>query len=460
MHPLIPAVRKTLQKYDMVQPGERVVVAVSGGPDSVALLHALWAIRLDFHFSVVVAHLDHGLRPEGEKEALWVGKMAGKLGIPFHRGKVDVRSFQKEKALTLQEAARELRYSFLRELAGKCRAAKIALGHTADDQAESLVIRLLRGSGTRGLSGIPPLRDGIYIRPLIETWRKEVEEYLKDQEIAYLTDPSNQCLHYLRNRVRHELLPLLQQYNPRIRQILVQMADLFRAEEDFWKKLLEEIFPAVVRSQKKDALNLDIPCLVSQPLPVRLRCLRRAVETVQGHLRRVSLSHIWAIEGLLGGTEPNKTLKLPQGLTVTRAYNVLNLTRSQEEASPFEYLVPGPGYVEIPEIGRSMRFEVQGRKRKVLFEDSPNVALLDFDALAFPLTIRTFRPGDRFQPLGMEGEKKVKDLFMDRKIPTLCRKRVPILFQGERILWVTGIRIDHRARLKPETQKILRAELI
>ncbi len=460
MHPLILAVRKTLQKYDMVQPGDRVVVAVSGGADSVALLHALWAIRLDSHFSVVVAHLDHGLRPEGEKEALWVGKVARKLGIPFHRGKVDVRSFQKEKALTLQEAARELRYSFLGGVAGKCGANKIALGHTADDQAESLIIRLLRGSGTRGLSGIPPMRDGIYIRPLIETWRKEIEDYLKDQRIAYLTDPSNQCLQYLRNRIRHELLPLLQQYNPRIRQILVQMADLFRAEEDFWKKHLEEKFPAVVRSRKKDALSLDIPCLVSQPLPVRLRCLRRAVETVQGHLRRVSLSHIWAIQGLLGATEPNKILRLPQGLIVTRAYNVLNLTRCQEEDAPFEYSVPGPGYVEIPEIGRSMRFEVQSRKRKVLFEDSPNVALLDFDALDFPLTIRTFRPGDRFQPLGMEGEKKVKDLFMDRKIPTLYRKRVPILFQGERILWVTGIRIDHRARLKPETQRILRAELI
>jgi tRNA(Ile)-lysidine synthase len=460
MHPLILAVRKTLQKYDMVQPGDRVVVAVSGGADSVALLHALWAIRMDFHLSLVVAHLNHGLRPEGEREALWVGRMAGKLGIPFHRGKVDVRSFQKEKALTLQEAARELRYSFLQEVARKSRAVKIALGHTADDQAESLIIRLLRGSGTRGLSGIPPIRDGTYIRPLIETWREEIEDYLRSQKTAYLTDPSNQSLLYLRNRVRHELLPLLQQYNPRIRQILVQMADLFRAEEEFWKKHLEEKFPAVVRSRRKDALSLDIPCLVAQPLPVRLRCLRHAVETVQGHLRRVSLSHVWAIQGLLGGTEPNKTLRLPQGLTVTRAYNVLNLTRSQEEAVPFEYSVPGPGYVEIPEIGRGMRFEVQSRKRKVLFEESPNVALLDFDALDFPLTLRTFRPGDRFQPLGMEGEKKVKDLFMDRKIPTLHRKRVPLLFQGERLLWVTGIRIDHRARLKPETLRILRAELI
>ncbi|NWF53978.1 MAG: tRNA lysidine(34) synthetase TilS [Syntrophaceae bacterium] len=460
MRPLILAVRKTLEKYDMVQPGDRVVVAVSGGADSVALLHALWEIRNDYHLSLIVAHLDHGLRPEGEKETLWVGKMAGKLGIPFHRDRVDVRSFQKERSLTLQEAARELRYSFLQGVLRKTRAGKIALGHTADDQAESLIIRFLRGSGTRGLSGIPPVREGIYIRPLIETWREEVEDYLGARKIAYLTDPSNQSLQYLRNRVRHELIPLLQQYNPRIRQNLVQMADLFRAEEEFWTKHLEEKFPGIVRSRRKGTLSLDIPSLVRQPIPVRLRCLRRAVETVQGNLRRVSLSHIWAIQALTEGPEPNKTLRLPQGLAVTRAYNVLNLTLSQEQGAPFEYSVPGPGYVEIPEIGRGMRFEVQSRKRKVLFEESPNVALLDFDDLDFPLTIRTVCPGDRFQPLGMEGEKKVKDLFMDCKIPALHRKRVPLLFQGERLLWVTGIRIDHRARLKPETRRILRVELI
>ena len=457
---MILAVRKTVRKYDMLQPGERVVVAVSGGADSVALLHALWAIRVDFHLSLVVAHINHGLRPEGERESLWVGRMAGKFGIPFQSKKVDVRSFRKEKALTLQEAARELRYSFLQEVARKCGAAKIAWGHTADDQAESLIIRLLRGSGTRGLSGIPPIRDGIHIRPLIEAWREEIEDFLGSQKISYLTDPSNQSFLYLRNRVRHELLPLLQRYNPRIRRILVQMADLFRAEEEFWRKHVDEKFPTVVRSRRKNGLSLDIPRLNAQPLPVRFRCLRSALQMVQGDLRRLSLSHIWAIQGLLDGTEPNKTLNLPQGLTVTRAYNVLNLTRSREETTPFEYSVPGPGCVEILEIGRSMRFEVQSRKRKVRFEEFPNVALLDFDDLDFPLTIRTFRPGDRFQPLGMEGEKKVKDLFIDCKIPALYRKRVPILFRGDRLLWIAGIRIDHRARLKPETRNILRAELI
>jgi tRNA(Ile)-lysidine synthase len=298
------------------------------------------------------------------------------------------------------------------------------------------------------------------IRPLIDAWREEVESFLGEKRVSFLQDPSNRSDQYLRNRVRHELLPLLQQYNPRIRQVLVQMADLFRAEEEFWQKHLEEKFPDLVRSRRKDSLTLDIPCLAAQPFPLRLRFFRQAIERVQGHLRRVSLPHILAVESLLESPEPNKTLKLPQGLTVTKAYHALHFSRSTEEILPFEHAVPGPGYVEISEIGREMRFELQPRRRKVRFEDSPSVALLDFDDLEFPLTIRSFRPGDRFQPLGMEGEKKVKDLFIDCKLPARQRKQTPLLCGGDRLLWVVGLRIDHRARLKPETQRVLRVELL
>lgn len=460
MHLLISRLKKTIGKYGMLQPGERVVVGVSGGADSMALLHALWETRGDFHLSLVVAHLDHSFRPQGEREANFVRKAAGKLGIPFFHRKADVRAWQQEKGLSTQEAAREVRYAFLQETARANKASKIALGHTADDQAEAVVMRMLRGSGTRGLSGIPPVRGGIFIRPLIEVWRPQVESFLKEKRVAFLQDPSNQSDQYLRNRVRNELLPLLRGYNPRIRQTLVQMADLFRAEEAFWQEHVEEKFPQVVRNRKKDGLTLDIPSLAAQGLAVRLRCYRLAIEKVQGHLRRVGLPHILAIENLLAGQEPNKILKLPQGLSVTKAYHALNFSRSEEQTVPFEHPVPGPGYVEIQEIGRGMHFEFQTRNRKISLENSPNVALLNFDNLNFPLTIRSFRPGDRFQPLGMEGEKKVKDLFIDCKIPVFQRKQIPLLCQGDRLLWVAGIRIDHRVRLKPKTQKVLRVEVL
>lgn len=460
MHPFVLSVKKTIAKYEMLQPGERVVAAVSGGADSMALLHALWEMRRDFCLHLVVAHLDHGLRPEAAQEKSFVRKAAAELGVPFISRKADVRQKQHDERLALQEAAREVRYAFLQEAAKAERATKIALGHTADDQAESIMMRLLRGSGTRGLAGIPPVRGGIFIRPLIEVWREEVESFLEERKVAYLADPSNRSPHFLRNRVRHELLPILQQYNPRFRQTLVQMADLFRLEENFWQGMVEEKFPALVRARKKDSLTLDIPSLAAQPLPLRLRSFRHAIEKLLGNLRRVSLPHILLMDNLLQNPEPNKSLQLPQGLCVAKAYQALTLTRSREEAVPFEHVVPGPGYVEIPEIGRAMRFQVEERRPRVRFENSSGIALLDYDTIAFPLTLRSPRPGDRLQPLGMEGEKKVKDLFIDCKIPAAQRKRIPLLFKEDRLLWVAGVRLDHRARLKPETQRVLRVELL
>ncbi|MCX5906677.1 MAG: tRNA lysidine(34) synthetase TilS, partial [Deltaproteobacteria bacterium] len=240
MTPLIRNIRKTIQRFDMLQPGDRVVIGVSGGADSMTLLHILWELRSEYHLSLVVAHLDHGLRPEAAEDRSFVKKAASGLGVPFFSRKVDVGARCKEEHLNLQEAAREARYQFLAEIARDQKASRIALGHTADDQAESIIMRFLRGSGSRGLSGIPPVREGVIIRPLIETWRSEIESFLRERKFSYRIDASNQSTHFLRNRVRHELLPVLQEYNPRVRQTLVQMAEIFRAEESFWQGMVEE----------------------------------------------------------------------------------------------------------------------------------------------------------------------------------------------------------------------------
>ncbi|MBM4330338.1 MAG: tRNA lysidine(34) synthetase TilS [Deltaproteobacteria bacterium] len=461
MQPFVLNVLKTIKKYEMLQPGERLVVAVSGGADSMALLHVLWDLRREFHLSLVVAHLNHGLRPEGEEEKSFVRKASADLGIPFITRQVDIRAKQKEQRLTLQEAAREARYSFLLEAAMSQKAAKIALGHTADDQAESMIMRILRGSGTRGLSGIPPVRGDFFIRPLIESWREEIEAFLFEKKVAFLTDPTNRSLKFLRNRIRHDLLPVLEQYNPRLRQTLAQMADLFRAEEACWQNLLEERFPALVRNQKKESITLDIPSLLAQSLPIRLRSFRYAIEKILGHLRRVGFNHILTIENILQSPDPNKTLKLPQGLCVAKAYRALTFAKSLKEIIPFEYSVSGEGCLEIPEIGREMRFKMLATQApRIRPQNISNIALLDFDDIDFPLTVRSFRPGDRLQPLGMEGAKKVKDLFIDCKIPAPQRKRIPLLFKEDQLLWVAGVRLDHRIRLKPETKKALRVELL
>jgi len=456
----IRKVQKTILRFALLAGGERVLIAVSGGPDSMALLHALEGIRHEWGLSLIVAYLDHGLRPEAAEEKAFVRKAAADLGLPFVAGKRDVRALKKERRLPLQEAAREARYSFLVEIARDSKADRIALGHTANDQAELVFMRILRGSGTRGLAGIPPKRNEVFIRPLITIWRKDIETFLRGKNIPFREDPSNRSLYFLRNRIRQKLLPELEKYNPRIRQTLVQMADHFRLEEEYWQTLVQEKLPSVVRSRSRGSLSLDIPAVAACPIPIRLRLFRQAMEEVLGHLRGLGFAHFWSIENLWQNPEPNKRIRLPHGIQVYKCYQALKISLEEETIVPFEYAVSGPGIVEILESGKKMRFSILKRRRERGFDDSPHTALLEYDRLHFPLTIRSLHPGDRFQPLGMEGEKKVKDFFIDNKIPLIERRKIPLLFFKGQLLWIAGLRIDHRFRLKPETRQTLKVEIL
>jgi len=424
-----------------------------------ALLHALWDIRGDWSLDLAVAYLDHGLRPEAAAEKSFVRQTALGLDLPFVSERAEVRGLARDRRLSLQEAAREARYTFLKKAAAGLSAGRVALGHTADDQAESVLMRLLRGSGTRGLSGIPPKREGLFIRPLIGVWRREVESFLRERGVSYREDASNRSLHFLRNRIRHELLPALETYNPRVRQILFETAERFRGEEDFWQRLVQEKFPPLVRNREAGNLILDIALLASLPPPLRVRVFRRALETVLGSLRGIGFSHIQAVEALWQNDAPNKRIGLPRGVTVFKCYGELLFSREAREPSSFEHLVSGPGILKIPEIGREISFTMRDKIGAENFGDRPEKALLEGDRIQFPLIVRSFKAGDRFQPLGMEGQKKIKDFFIDQKIPPNRRREIPLLFFQGQLLWVAGLRLDHRFRLKPESRRVLETEL-
>jgi len=424
-----------------------------------ALLHALWDMRRESRLALVVAYLDHGLRSEAAAEQSFVRQTAAVLGLPFVTARADVRALREKMHLPLQEAAREARYGFFLKAACEFSAEKIALGHTADDQAESVLMRLLRGSGTRGLAGIPPKRDERIIRPLIEVWRREVESFLRERNIPFREDASNRSLHFLRNRIRHELVPLLETYNPRIRQILLQTAERFRLEEEYWQRLILEKISSLGRNQEAGGVSLDIPRLAELPVPFRLRIFRRAVETILGHQRGFSFPHFQAVESLWQNPAPHKKIRLPHGITISKSYGELSFSLGEKEPAVFEYTVCQPGILEIPEIRREMRFSIRDKAGEEAFGDSPGKVLLEGDHLQFPLTVRSFRAGDRFQPLGMEGEKKVKDFFIDQKIPLTQRREIPLLFFQNQLLWIAGLRLDHRFRLKPESRRVLQVEL-
>jgi tRNA(Ile)-lysidine synthase len=340
-------------------------------------------------------------------------------------------------------------------------ASKIALGHNADDQAETLMMWLLRGTGLKGLSGIPPVRGNMIVRPLIETTREEIEGYIREKKIPCVSDSSNQKTDYLRNRLRHEIFPLLKEhYNPKLVKSLVQTASILRQENDYLDGITNNLLEDIMVSKDSESVVIDGKRLLEIPTAIQLRCVRGALEQVKGDLRRISSTHLNDIIKIVSNDTPNKVLKLPEGIRVEKSYNHLTVTHHQSATPPFLYRFTSiPDQISIEEIGKEMRFKTLKGGDQLIKKENPHIAYLDEGKVIMPLTIRNARPGDRFQPLGMKGEKKVKDFFIDEKVPLKERKRVPLLLFDGVLGWVGGMRIDHRLRVTGGTKKVLRIEI-
>ena len=453
-------VKQTILRYEMIHSGDRVIVAVSGGPDSVCLLHLLYDLMDELGIDLVVAHFDHGLRPkEDEAETAFVGDLAQSLALPFDTEKAALGPVVDA---SIEEKARTARYHFLEKVRATHRAQRIALGHNLDDQAETVLMRLLRGSGPSGLAGIPPVRDGVIIRPLIGVPRREIEDYLKGHHCAYMTDSSNLQTEYLRNKIRLQLMPLLQQYQPRLLERLGDTAELLRAENDYLDLVADRWLDEIGEKagEKEDELSFPVHAFLELPTPLQRRVARQAIKRIRKSLRRIEVCHIRSIHHLAQAEKPQGALHLPKGLVIQKSYDQLIFSdRAQKEPPSFHYLLKGPGTYALEEIGKTLTL-VEIQKSGVLDPGhSPWTVYLDASKLRYPLIARSVRPGDRFMPLGMRGHKKVKDFFMDLKVPSKVRRATPILLSGDTPLWLAGFRIDDRFKLRPDTKKILQATL-
>ncbi|UCD84740.1 MAG: tRNA lysidine(34) synthetase TilS [Deltaproteobacteria bacterium] len=458
---LIKEVKKTIEKYGMLTRGDRVLVAVSGGPDSVALLYLLYDLRSELELSLAVAHLDHGLRgEESRKEANFVRELAGKLDLPIEFSSIDLPALKRSWKLSVQEAARRARYQFFEESAKKWDAQRIAIGHNADDQAETILMRMLRGAGTRGLGGVPPVR-GKYIRPLIEVPRERILGFLERKEIPFVTDSSNLKVKYLRNKIRLKLLPELEkEYSPGIRKNLLRAARLFREEEGILEAAANETWGLICKSQLEDQVTFDLPYFINQPLSLQFRLLRRAIEAVSGTLWKIDFDHIEALADLVRGKLPNKVVYLPRGIMAEKVYQELIIRKGTlPKKLSFQYPLEVPGITRLEEIGQVLQTRVLPDRNQVDFSSDEKRAYFDYHRLEPPLLVRNFREGDRFQPLGMEGMKKVKDYFIEKKLPRRMRDRIPLLVANDRIVWVIGFRIDHRVRIDEVTKSVLEVEI-
>lgn len=454
-------VKATILKYGMLSLNDKIVVALSGGPDSVALLHILHSLSTDYSLTLYAAHLNHLLRGrEAEEDAYFVRELAKKLKVEIRTEEADVKREAKEKGLSLQEAARRVRYDFLKRMAREVGASKVALGHQLDDQVETIFLRLIRGTGAEGFRGIPPKReldDKItIIRPLIDISCQQIREYLKEKAVSFRTDSSNLCEDYLRNKVRLALLPLLCQLNPGFRERLIRTAKLWQADDEYLCAITEEKFcQAILKDEER--IVLDLKGLKGLRTPILSRILREAVKKARGDLRGITFPHIQAILRLIREGPSQGKVDLPEGLVVEREYERLRIgIRNQESGIRFKYKIEVPETVEIREAGVKIQAKMAAGGE---VEFASNIAYFDLDKIKPPLIIRSRKEGDKFCPFGFAGTKKIKDLFIDLKIPARQRDRIPLLVDREGILWVVGYRRSNRAKVDSQIKRILEVKI-
>ncbi|MDP2920224.1 MAG: tRNA lysidine(34) synthetase TilS [Dehalococcoidia bacterium] len=450
------------QEYGLIPLRKPILVGVSGGPDSICLLHILNRLKKELKLKLHVAHLDHRLRKESAQDAQYVLDLCHEMGVPVTVERRDVQAYRKEHKLSLEEAAREVRYAFLADAAVSIGTDTVAIGHTLDDHIETVLLNILRGTGTRGLRGLLPIsrieasgHPLAVIRPLLEVSREDTVEYCRLHNLQPRTDTSNRSLAFTRNRVRLKLMPLLKTFNPNIVDSLQRLSRIASDDIAFMEKTAGELWSKIAR-QEDGAVLLKKKVFRDLPRSIKRLVLRQAVETVRHSLKDIEARHIEDMLELTTGPT-GKSINLPFALVFEAAYDCYVL-RSADEQPPHifqqqlgqAYSLTVPGKVEIP------GWRISGRIVKEKGSGNEFTEYLDADKAGTELTVRTRRPGDCFQPLGLGAEKKVGKFMIDAHIPRTWRANVPLVCDGEKVLWVVGYRIDERVKVTEKTKRTLR----
>jgi tRNA(Ile)-lysidine synthase len=499
---VVSTVRHTIDRYGLLLPEETVVVGVSGGPDSLCLLHVLNRLRGEYRIGLHVAHLNHQIRgSEADADAAFVARLAEEWGLPCTVEARDVPTLAREKKLSLEEAARRARYAFLAEVAEHAGAKRIAVGHNADDQTESVLMHWLRGAGLAGLRGMLPAiplsdyrllegEDGrqyngqgefngreefngqkpypfTLIRPLLEVTRAEIEAYCAEHSLQPRFDRSNLDTTYYRNRLRHELIPYLEGYNPGIREVVRRSAKVITDDYAYLRAELDRLWPQVVISESDKAIQFDLAAWRCLPTSFQRSTLRQAIHRLRRSLRNINWIHVEDARVALMEKPAGTQVTLPQGLMLTMSYQTFTVADEGYVELPTDLPLLAvdslplavPGTTLLPES--IWRVEARLLSKSELspgWEDNqdPWQAFLDHDVTGSELILRRRQPGDRFQPLGLGGRQTtLREFMINVKIPAQWRNRVPIVASPQHIVWLAGWRVDERARVTEGTKQVL-----
>ena len=456
---LISTIREAFQRHALAAPGDAVLVAVSGGADSTALLRALHEMRAELEIELAAAHLNHKLRgAESDGDEAYCAELAAELGVEFIAEEHDVAARARLAGGNLEETAREIRYAFLERAADKLGAARIAVAHTADDQAETVLLRLLRGAGRTGLGGMRPMR-GRIIRPLLGATREEVLAFLRERGIAHREDSSNRDENFARVLLRRRIAPLLRELNPSFARTLAAAADHIAEEDDFLRELAGGVLADIgLDSTAEDTAALDAEAFASLHPALQRLVLRRLLARELGSLRGIEAATVEAMRRCALGVGPG--VDLADSVFLRDGGELL--LRPHEEDAPaqppaFQHEVEPGGYLRVNEVDKSFRLrniEVSnGLEIEAL--SGPRRALLDAGAVGEVLKVRNRLPGDRYRPLGAPGRQKLQDLFVNAKLPRRRRDEAVVFMAGDRICWVSGLRVGEEFKVTPSTTRIL-----
>jgi len=492
---LLQRVRKTIERHRMLARGDTVVVGVSGGPDSLCLLHLLCQLRDEYALTLHVAHLNHRLRgAEADADAAFVAHLAAEWELPVTIESKDVAAVAKARKLAIEEAARQVRYAFLARIALHIRAHKIAVGHNADDQVETVLMHWLRGSGLAGLRGMQPvtrlaelrlqaeelvLNDSSalwLIRPLLEIPRSDIEAYCAAHGLQPRFDRSNLDTTYYRNRLRHELLPFLETFNPRIREVILRSAKILAADYEYLHQQASKAWAEVTITESDQAITFDLQKWRALPPSLQRSILREAIRRLRSSLRNINWVHIENAMDVLRQGTTGMAATLPRGLEARLSYDKFVVAdRAYIEPLPDLPLLHNntkvplhiPGRTPLPNSAWHIMAKVidrRGLDKDALQHDDPWQAYLDYKVAGKELCLRPRRTGDRFWPQGL-GDKPttVNNFMINAKIPRAWRDKIPLLVRShesadeapEHILWVAGWRIDERAKVTKATTRIL-----
>ena len=455
-------VKNTIINHKLLDIDDNIVIGVSGGHDSMTLLYVLESLKDELKFNIYVAHINHGVRgSESDGDEDYVKSICKKLNIPFYSHKTNMDEYAKKHKLTSEEAGREIRYYFFRKILKELGGGKIAVAHNKNDQAETLIMRFIRGTGIDGLRGME-YKNGDIIRPLLDIDRSYIEKYCDDNGITPRIDKTNFQPIYGRNKVRLELIPYIQKtFNKGIIDTLYRTSTIMKNDSDFLQEYTENKYSKMLEKESESKIYLNIEKFYSLHQSIKTRVVRYAIERLNGSIKGLEEKHIKDILNLVSSKVTGKKINITNNIVVKISYNNLIIEKSEKvEDIRYNYKLDVNSTINILELGSSIKSKMTSVSSIKIDENNDFIKYFDYDKVKNNLYIRNRIDGDRFRPIGMKGSKKLKDFFIDEKVPRDYRNTIPLVVDDEDILWIVGLRISENYKITSNTKNILVLEYI